>query len=131
MNPEAPNTNTHIIAARRGSQLSAYPTIEFSKPIQGDKMNAKYLATIILVLIILASTCLAGVTMAQYNRIKSGMSYNKVVSILGQPTEELSSSEMMGITTVMYMWEGNSLGGNMNVMFQNKKVVSKAQFGLK
>ena len=30
----------------------------------------------------------------------------------------------------MYMWQ-NSDGSNMNAMFQNDKLVNKAQFGLK
>lgn len=38
---------------------------------------------------------------------------------------------MAGITTVMFMWEGTSFGGNMNAMFQNGKLVTKAQFGLR
>ncbi|RWE60638.1 MAG: hypothetical protein E5V24_12620 [Mesorhizobium sp.] len=45
--------------------------------------------------------------------------------------EELSSSEFGGYETVMYIWDGNGFGGNMNAMFQNGAMVSKAQFGLK
>lgn len=43
----------------------------------------------------------------------------------------MSSSEMAGYKTVMLMWTGTSMGANMNAMFQNDKLVSKAQFGLK
>jgi hypothetical protein len=70
------------------------------------------------------------VTKGQYNRIDMGMSYSQIVAILGPPHEELSSSEMMGTYTVMYMWEGTSLDGNMNVILQDGKVIHKAQFGL-
>lgn len=59
------------------------------------------------------------------------MTYQEVVSILGSSGEVISSSDVAGYKTVMYMWEGNSLGANMNAMFQNDKMVSKAQFGLK
>jgi hypothetical protein len=31
----------------------------------------------------------------------------------------------------MFMWDGTSLGANMNAMFQDDKLVQKAQFGLK
>jgi len=71
-----------------------------------------------------------GVTYAQYNQIKTGMTYSEVVSILGPPDEELSSMEMAGFYTVVYMWEGTTLGGNMNVMLQNNQVINKAQSAL-
>jgi len=73
----------------------------------------------------------AGVTMASYNRIKNGMTYSQVVQILGKEGTELSSNEIAGIRTIMYQWEGDGWGSNMNVMFQNGKVIQKAQFGLK
>lgn len=71
------------------------------------------------------------VTKEQYLALKSGMSYSDAVSILGCPGEEMSSTDMAGYSTVMYMWEGSSMGANMNAMFQNDKMVSKAQFGLR
>lgn len=37
---------------------------------------------------------------------------------------------MASIETVMYQWV-NRNGSNMNAMFQNNKLVQKAQFGLK
>jgi hypothetical protein len=75
-----------------------------------------------------ASDC--KVSKAQYAALKSGMSYAQVVSILGCEGDELSSSEFSGYSTVMYMWEGDSFGANMNVMLLNGKLVNKAQFGL-
>jgi hypothetical protein len=38
--------------------------------------------------------------------------------------------ELAGIKTVMYSWQ-NPDGSNMNAMFQDDKLVSKAQFMLK
>lgn len=73
----------------------------------------------------------SGVTMSQFNNIKEGMTYNEVVSILGSSGELLSSSDMAGYKTVMYQWKGTSVMGNMNAMFQNDKMITKAQFGLK
>ena len=73
----------------------------------------------------------SGVTLTNFNRLHEGMSYQEVVSILGSSGELLSSSDPAGIETEMYQWEGvGSLGANMNAMFQNGRLVSKAQFGL-
>ncbi|MBT9547981.1 MAG: DUF3862 domain-containing protein [Candidatus Sericytochromatia bacterium] len=71
------------------------------------------------------------VTMANYNRLKTGMSYEQVVAILGKAGTELSSNDIAGYQTVMYQWEGDSFASNMNAMFQNGKLMQKAQFGLK
>lgn len=71
-----------------------------------------------------------GVTAAGFAAIKTGMSYDSVVRILGKQGEEMSSSEIAGHTTIMYQWKGSGLG-NMNAMFQNGKLITKAQFGLK
>ena len=60
------------------------------------------------------------------------MTYAQVVQILGKEGEELSSNEIGGYKTVMYKWDGNAgWGANMNAMFQNSKLNSKSQFGLK
>jgi hypothetical protein len=69
------------------------------------------------------------VTRAKYERIQDGMTYDQVRAIIGQAGEELSRSDIAGYTTVMYSWK-NSNGSNMNAMFQNGKLVNKAQFGL-
>ena len=76
------------------------------------------------------------VTKAKYNAIEDGMSYAKVVSIIGCQGEEISSTTMPGIpgvmpqmTTKMYSWI-NFDGSNMNAMFQNDMLMNKAQFGL-
>jgi len=69
-------------------------------------------------------------TMSKYNSIQDGMSYSEVTGIIGKNGEELSSSNLGDITTVMYSW-ANSDGSNMNAMFQNDRLISKAQFGLK
>ena len=78
----------------------------------------------------LASQPASGVTMANFQRLETGMSYPEVVTILGQSGEEMSRSELAGYTTVMYSWKKGAFGSNMNAMFQNGKLISKAQFGL-
>jgi hypothetical protein len=69
------------------------------------------------------------VTKGEFDRIADGMTYEQVVQIIGAPGEVLSSSDMAGTKTVMYAWK-NSNGSNMNAMFQNGALITKAQFGL-
>jgi Domain of Unknown Function with PDB structure (DUF3862) len=74
-----------------------------------------------------------GVTMANYKKLENGMSYREVVAILGKEGEEMSSNEVAGIKSAMYKWDGDGggFGANMNAMFQNGKMMSKAQLNLK
>lgn len=76
------------------------------------------------------------VTFAHYTKIQNGMSYEQVTNIIGSQGEEVSQNHMDGvpgvmksITTVMYQWM-NENGSGMNAIFQNNKLVQKAQFGL-
>lgn len=69
------------------------------------------------------------VTKAEYDQIREGMTYEQVRSIIGATGEELSRSDLAGFTTIMYSWS-NSNGSNMNAMFQNNRLINKAQFGL-
>lgn len=73
----------------------------------------------------------AGVTLAQYEQLTDGITYDAAVAILGEPSQELSRTSVGGITTVMYMWNGAAPASNMNAMFQDGKMVSRSQFGLK
>jgi len=70
------------------------------------------------------------ISMEMYNKIKMRMTYIDVVKITGRNGTELSTVDITGYRTVMMMWQNND-GSNMNVMFQNGKVISKAQFGLR
>ncbi len=70
------------------------------------------------------------VTMAEYEQIKEGMWYGTALGIIGSPAEEISRSDIAGYKTVMYSW-ANTDGTNMTAMFQNDKLVTKAQFGLR
>lgn len=70
--------------------------------------------------------------MAQYQQLRDGMSYAEAQRVLGGPGEELSSSTIGNIRTVMYKWDGDgSIGANMNAMFQNDRLTMKAQHGLR
>ncbi len=77
------------------------------------------------------------VTLEKYKQIQDGMSYKKVVSIIGTEGEEMSRNKidgvpgvMQSIETVMYSWRNESRSG-MTASFQNDKLKLKAQHGLK
>lgn len=72
----------------------------------------------------------SGVSKASFDSLRSGMSYAQAVKIIGSDGEVMSSTDIGGIETVMYVWK-NWDGSNMNAMFQNDAMVSKAQFGLR
>jgi hypothetical protein len=63
--------------------------------------------------------------------LQTGMSYAEAVRILGKEGTEVSRNELAGIVTVMYQWESRFGVANMNAMFQDDKLVQKAQFGLR
>lgn len=74
------------------------------------------------------------ISLAEFNQIATGMTYDEVVQIIGSSGTLLSESGgNLGpeYYTALWMWEGEGIAGaNANVMFQGGGVVSKAQFGL-
>lgn len=75
------------------------------------------------------------ISLSEFNKISTGMTYEDVVEIIGSKGNVLSEVDL-GIgsqyKTSIYMWDGEgTLGANANITFQNGKVVTKAQFGLK
>lgn len=74
------------------------------------------------------------ISKAEFDKIENGMTYEEVVKIIGGEGEVMSEVGEKGTEyyTVMYTYDGESgLGSNANFMFQNGKLTSKAQFGLK
>jgi uncharacterized protein DUF3862 len=69
-------------------------------------------------------------TMAKYEAIREGMSYEEVVKIIGRKGQESSRSSMAGQTSVIYTWK-TWTGSNVIVQFLNDRVVTKAQAGLR
>jgi hypothetical protein len=67
-------------------------------------------------------------TYAVYQKLKEGESYGSACLRIGFPGKETARSKHFD--TVTYSWE-NSDSGNMIATFQNGKLVSKAQSGLK
>lgn len=103
----------------------------------------KKVALVITVLLLLSLVSGCGspppnkITMSGYTQLTSNMTYSQACSTLGAFGVEMSSSEMPGIPgvmapikTVLYVWQ-NPDGSNMNAMFQNDRLISKAQLGLK
>jgi hypothetical protein len=74
------------------------------------------------------------ITLSEFNDIKTGMSYSKVVKIIGSKgslVSEVNMSEDNKLITKIYTWQGSgSTGANANITFQGDKVVAKAQIGL-
>ena len=71
-------------------------------------------------------------TLDEFDRIAAGMSYQRVVAIVGGPGEVLSESDVAGLHTIMYKWDGEGdTGANASVMFQDDAEINKAQFGLR
>lgn len=69
------------------------------------------------------------ITYDNFIKVKMGDKYETVTALLGEG-KETSSSEVSGIKTVMYEWNGSGIS-NMNVTIQNGVVTGKAQMGLK
>lgn len=68
-------------------------------------------------------------TLAKFNQLQTGMTYDQAVAVIGEQGQEQSRTEMMGISTVSVMWQ-NPTGANVICMFQQGRLNSKAQFGL-
>lgn len=71
------------------------------------------------------------ITASEFAALRTGMSHAEVEQIVGSPGELMSENEMAGIRTFMVQWEGDGgFGANANAMFQDGKLIQKAQFGL-
>jgi hypothetical protein len=67
-----------------------------------------------------------------FNALRNGMTYEQARDIIGCEGVLMSSSEIAGFSTHMVVWDGKgSIGANMNVMFQNGRLMRKSQFGLR
>lgn len=70
------------------------------------------------------------VSLADFNKIKTGMTYDAVVEILGQEGEQVSSSDVGNYKTETFKWSGENYSFII-VTVQNDKVIFKSQANLK
>ena len=70
------------------------------------------------------------ITYDKYQQIQDGMTYEEVKEIIGNPGEELSRTSVGDYTFTMYSWT-NPNASNMTATFENDRLSSKSQFGLR
>ena len=77
----------------------------------------------------------AAISLEEFNKIETGMTYEEVCEIIGGNGVLNSSVDLdMGddYKTELYTWDGEGeLGANANITFQGGKVIAKAQIGLR
>ncbi|PEJ59217.1 hypothetical protein CN692_06985 [Bacillus sp. AFS002410] len=73
-----------------------------------------------------------GITLAEYNKVKPGMTYAQVKAIIGEDGTLDYEYGYDGYTDQEYSWEqkGNYMGFA-NLSFENNVLISKSQYGLK
>lgn len=73
-----------------------------------------------------------GVTLKQFEKVQSGMTYKTVRDIFGNEGKLISEYHPGANSTKVFSWKGSgSIGANASVTFQADKVVTKSHFGLK
>ena len=71
------------------------------------------------------------ITIEEFNKIETGMTYEDVCEIIGSKGTISSEVETPGYKIVIVTWYGNgTAGSNANVTFTNNSVTGKAQVGL-
>ena len=77
----------------------------------------------------LSKNVVESLSLEKYNQLKDGMKYEEVAAILGEG-EEQSVTEILGSRVTSYQWKGEGYS-SITGTFQNGKMTSKSQFGLK
>jgi hypothetical protein len=77
-----------------------------------------------------SSECRA--TRAAYGALEHGMSYRRVVAILGCPGRAVTRMRIGKARRATYSWRGTgTYGANLTLSFRNGHLTSKSQLGLK
>lgn len=72
------------------------------------------------------------ITLEEYNKCKTGMTYEECIKIIGSEGTPLAETNISDVNTTAYIWYGDSLNrANANLYFMDGKLYSKAQYGLK
>ena len=90
------------------------------------RLRIARLAVPVVFLAVIAVGCGRSVTKEDYDKIKTGMSKDEVVGLLGSPATE-SESEMMGTKTELLHYQTNTRSGAkaITIIVQNGSVVDK------
>ena len=70
------------------------------------------------------------VSFIEFSQLRDGMTYTEAATVIGASGTLTAKSDIAGISTISYSWQ-NSDGSNAIVMFQNDKLIMKAQAGLR
>lgn len=76
------------------------------------------------------TTSSADLTLAKYNQIQNGMSYEEAVKIIGSEGTQTSSSNFGQIKVASYKWEGDKYA-KIFATFRDNKLASKSQSNVK
>ncbi len=71
----------------------------------------------------------ADVTLANYERVRAGMTYDEVAAIFGGPGVRTAQLELAGERLEFYTWK-DTAAGQATVVFKNGRVTEKNQHGL-
>jgi hypothetical protein len=71
-----------------------------------------------------------GVTLAEYNQVANGMTYEQVSAIFRSPGTKRTDTNVAGYHHQIYTWNGTTDRSIVTVTFQNGMVVLKVQVGL-
>ena len=73
------------------------------------------------------------ISMAEYNQIEVGMTYEEVCQIIGAEGELGAEAGVGGYSSEVYTWKGTLYfisGANASITFMNGRVTAMAQVGL-
>jgi hypothetical protein len=81
---------------------------------------------------VLAQRTSCAVSLSQFSRLTSGMTYGQVVRVLGCAGLEMNTVEHPGFVTITYYWTGRGAGdASMSAVIQNNLLMSVYQTGLR
>lgn len=69
------------------------------------------------------------VSLSNYSKLQVGDTLEQARTVFGSDGQEAGNSEMAGVVTTTYKWDGPGASGA-RLMFQNGKLLSKSQAGL-
>jgi len=72
------------------------------------------------------------INLSEFNQLRYGMSYSEAIDIIGGFGTVISEGGTGSFRTIIYEFKGQgSIGANANLVFQDGKLINKAQYGLK